>query len=51
MDQQCNRSAERRCRGMCLSAGEEVAVVETPSLRCSQRDQGWDRRPSLRLDL
>jgi len=51
MAQQCNRSVERRRRGMFPSAAEEVAVVETLSLRCSQRVRGREMRPSLQLNL
>jgi len=51
MAEQCNRSAERRRRGMFPSGAEEVAVVETPSLRCFQRVGVRETRPSLRLNL
>jgi hypothetical protein len=51
MAQQCNRSAERRRRGMSPSAGEVVAVVETPSLQCFQRVRGRETRPILQLNL
>jgi hypothetical protein len=51
MAQQCNRSAEHRHRGMFPSAAEEVAVVETPSLRSFQQVQGRETCPSLRLNL
>jgi len=51
MAQQCDRSAEHRCRGMCPSAAEEVAVFETPGLRCVQCVRSGEMRPSLRLDL
>jgi len=47
MAQQCNHSAERRFRGMFPSAADQVAVVETASLRCFQRVQGREMRPSL----
>jgi len=33
MAQECNCSEERRRQGMIPSVAEEVAVVETPSLR------------------
>ena len=45
--QQCNRSAERRRRGMFLSPAEEVAMVDTPSLQCFQCVRGREMRPSL----
>ena len=51
MDKQDNRSVERRCRGMFPSAGEEVAVVETPSLQCDQSVQARETHPSLQLNL
>jgi hypothetical protein len=52
MAQQCNRSAERQCRGMFPSAAEEEeVVVETPSLRCLQRVRGRETSPSLQLNL
>jgi len=51
MAQQCNRSAEHRQRGMFPFAAEEVAVVETPSLRCFQPVRGRETRPSLQLKL
>jgi hypothetical protein len=51
MAPQCNRSAERRRRGMFPSPAEEVTVVETPSLRCFQRVRGRETRPSLQLNL
>jgi len=51
MAQQCNRSAEHLRWGMFPSMAEEVAVVETLSLRCFQSVRGWETRPSLRLNL
>jgi hypothetical protein len=51
MAQQCNHSEQRWRQGMCLSAAEEVAVVETPSLRCFKRVPGRETRLSLRLNL
>jgi hypothetical protein len=33
------------------SAAEEVAVVETPILRCCQRISGRETRPSLWLNI
>ena len=51
MAQQCNRSVERRRRGMVPFAAQDVAVVETLSLRCFQSVQGRETRPSLRLNL
>ena len=45
--QHCNRSAERRRRGMFPSMSEELAVVETPSVRFFQRVRGRETRPCL----
>jgi len=49
--QQYNGSVEHRHRGMIQSGAEEVAVVETPSLRCFQCARGKETHPSLRLNL
>jgi len=51
MAQQCNRSVEHWCWGMCTSAAEELAVVETPSQQCFQGVRRRETRPSLRLNL
>jgi len=50
MAQQCNRSAERRHRGIFPPAAD-VVVVESPSLRSFQHVRGRETRPSLRLNL
>jgi len=49
--QQYTRSAEHQCRGIILSAAEEVAVSETLRLRCCQGVRGRVTRPSLRQNL
>jgi len=51
MVQQCNQSAEHRCRSVFPSAAEKAAVVETPSLRCAQGIRDTEMGASLRLNL
>jgi len=51
MVQQCIRSAKHRGWGMFPSAPDEVAAVETLSLRCCQGVRVRETRPSLRLNV